>query len=157
MQSASLVNILKYKKSNFHVYTIVSYFKMLSSASWEIMRIIPAKQMYIQGLLKFIDWGKQFFTDVITLQVPDWSSQQCSGWKGGFGIGDSFIFIFCPALCISVCPEERGAEPCGEHAHPPSQLLLLKSPLPFGLDEISSFALEMGWFRCLHRGKKSLK
>jgi len=56
-----------------------------------------------------------------------------------------------------VGPEERGAEQCGEHAHPPLQLLLSKAPLPFRLEESSSFALGMGGLRCLHRGKDSLK
>lgn len=37
---------------------------MLSSASWETMRIVPAKQMHTQGSLKFIDWGKRFLVDV---------------------------------------------------------------------------------------------
>lgn len=53
-------------------------------------------------------------------------------------------------------PKEEGAERCGEHAHPPSQLLLSKALLPFGLDEFRSFALEMGCFGCLHRSKESL-
>lgn len=75
----------------------------------------------------------------------------------GFGIGDSFAFISCPALGRSVGPEERAAERCGEQAYPPSQLLLAKAPLPFRLDEVNSSALEMGWFGFLRRGKKSLK
>lgn len=54
-------------------------------------------------------------------------------------------------------PEERGAEWCGEHVHPPFKLLLSKAPLSVRFDEISSFVLEIGWFGCLHRGKESLK
>lgn len=129
---------------------------MLSAASWETMRIVAAKQTHTQGSLKFIDWGKQFLIDAhktpgLCLIFPAMGS----GWKGGFGL--LLAFIFCLALSRSVGTEERGAEWCGEHIHPLLELLLSKAPLSVQFDEISSFALEMGWFGFLQRGKDSLK
>lgn len=63
-QPASLVNILRNNTLIFHVYTVVSCRKMLSSVSWETMRLVPAKQIHTQSSLKFIDQGKLLLINV---------------------------------------------------------------------------------------------